>query len=186
MSTQADRCLILVDIQNDYFDGGNMPLVGMPDAAARARELLDHFRAEGAPLIHVRHLSTRPGGTFFIPDTDGARINEIVTPADGETVVEKHFPSAFRDTNLHDLLGTLGVKELVVCGAMTHMCIDTTVRAAFDLGYSCAVASDAVATRDLAYAGRTIEAADVQGAFLAALQVPFAAVKSAEELIARG
>jgi nicotinamidase-related amidase len=173
----------MVDIQNDYFDGGNMPLCGMNEAAESARRLLEHFRGQGAPLVHVRHLSTRPGATFFIPDTEGALIHDSVVPAAGEAVVEKHFPSAFRDTPLHGMLGDLGVGHLVVCGAMTHMCIDTTVRAAFDLGYSCTVVSDAVATRDLEFGERKVAAADVQAAFLAALQVPFAAVKSADQWI---
>jgi nicotinamidase-related amidase len=77
-----------------------------------------------------------------------------------------------------------GIDELVICGAMTHMCIDTTVRAAFDLGYRCRLPADACATRDLEFNGRTVNAADVQSAFMAALGMPFAQVSSTDEYLA--
>lgn len=175
------EALIIVDVQNDYFPGGSMELVGMEEAAANCAALLEAFRRGGGPLVHVQHLSTRPGATFFVPGTRGAEIHECVTPRAGETHVTKHFPSAFRDTDLEDILKSRGVDELLICGAMTHMCIDTTTRAAFDLGFKCTVAADACATRDLEFGGRRVAAADVQSAFMAALSVPFAKVIEARE-----
>ena len=168
--------LIIVDVQNDYFAGGSLPLVGMDAAAANVQQLLTHFRSKQAPIFHIQHLSVRPGATFFIPGTPGCEIHESVTPQAGEPVVTKHFPSAFRDTPLHDLLQEAGIEQLIICGAMTHMCIDTTTRAAFDLGYSCTVIADACATRDLTFEGHVVKAADVHTAFMAALQIPFARV----------
>ena len=98
------ECLILVDLQNDYFPGGSMELVGADNAAANAQLLLTQFRTAGLPIVHVQHLSLRPGATFFLPGTDGAEINDLVSPEAGETVVTKHYPNSFRDT---DLLGRL-------------------------------------------------------------------------------
>ena len=66
--------LVLVDIQNDYFPGGTMELEGSAEASLRAKELLSHFRQARLPLIHIQHVSTRPGATFFLPDTDGVKI----------------------------------------------------------------------------------------------------------------
>ncbi len=170
------RALIVVDVQNDYFDGGAMALVGMDEAAANIGALLAGFRAAGAPVIHVQHLSTRPGATFFVPGTPGCDINPAAAPAGDEPVVRKHFPSAFRGTDLDARLKDAGVEQVTICGAMSHMCIDSTTRAAFDLGYGCTVVESACATRDLEFGGRVLPAADVHAAFMAALRVPFAAV----------
>ncbi len=176
------QALLIVDVQNDYFTGGAMPLSNMDDAARQVSALLERFRQAGAPVYHVQHLATRPGSTFFVPDTEGCEIHPAAAPGAGEPVVVKHFPSAFRDTDLDERLRDAGIDKLVICGAMTHMCIDTTTRAAFDLGYACTVAADACATRDLEFDGRQVAAADVQSAFMAALSMPFAAVKPAGEI----
>ena len=115
------NALIIIDIQNDYFEGGANPLVGSREASRNAKALLDEFRARALPVVHIRHLSTRPGSTFFIPDTHGAEIHENVAPVTGEKVIEKNFPNSFRDTDLLDYLRKEGVTGLVICGMMTHM-----------------------------------------------------------------
>jgi len=88
--------LLLIDIQNDYFPGGKMELVGMEEACGNASAILEDFRKKDLPVFHVRHISKRPGSTFFLPGTEGAEINEGVAPASGELVIEKHYPNAFR------------------------------------------------------------------------------------------
>lgn len=174
------RGLILVDIQNDYFTGGAMQLVGMEAAAGKAGCLLELFRDRSEPVFHVRHLSKRAGATFFIPDTPGAEIHPAVEPLPAEPVITKYFPNGFRGTNLHDLLNKEDVGHLVICGAMSHMCIDATTRAAFDLGFKCTVVEDACATRNLAFKGESVPAWAVHGAFMAALQGIYAEVVSAD------
>jgi nicotinamidase-related amidase len=176
--------LLLIDIQNDYFPGGAMELSGSVEAGGRAGLLLATFRAKGLPVIHVQHVSTRAGATFFLPGTPGVEIHDCVAPRDGETVVRKHFPNSFRETALLDELRSLGITGLAVAGMMTHMCVDTTVRAAFDLGFGIQLAHDACATRDLAFGGRTVAAADVHAAFVAALNGLFARAQPAGELCA--
>ncbi len=106
------RALIIIDVQNDYFAGGSMELSGMDAAADNCARLLASFRATTEPLFHIQHLATRPGSTFFVPDTPGCEINARVRPQDDEPVVVKHFPSAFRETELHELLQAAGVDEL--------------------------------------------------------------------------
>jgi len=178
-----NTCLILVDLQNDYFPGGNMELVGMEDAAAKAQALLNEFRKSKSPIIHIQHISARPGATFFLPETEGARINHLVNPEENETVIVKSFPNSFRSTSLLKMLEKDKISDLVICGAMSHMCIDATTRAAFDLGFSCIVAEDACATKDLIFKGKTIKASDVHASFMAALSVPYARVISTKEII---
>src|SRR6185436_14408499 len=116
----ADTALIIIDIQNDYFPGGAMQLEGADAAAANAGKIIQKFRSEKLPIIHVRHLSVRPGATFFLPGTKGAEIHESVTPKDGETVIEKNFPNSFRGTSLKDFLDEKKISSLVVAGMMTH------------------------------------------------------------------
>ncbi|HTP65086.1 MAG TPA: cysteine hydrolase family protein [Geobacteraceae bacterium] len=178
-----NQALLLVDIQNDYFPGGAMELTGSSAAGGRARELLQAFRAKDLPVIHIRHISTRPGATFFLPGTQGAEIQAGVAPLAGEAVFEKNFPNSFRDTPLSDHLHSHRITHLVIAGMMTHMCIDTTVRAAFDLGFHCTVARDACATRPLTFAGVTVSAEDVQTAFLASLDGIFCKVLQTFEII---
>lgn len=178
------QALVIVDIQNDYFPGGAMPLEGSPEAAAKAAKLLAAFRAKGLPVVHVQHLSTRPGATFFLPDTKGAEINEAVAPQAGEKRVVKHTPSSFRGTDLQEHLKSVGADQLVIAGMMTHMCIDSTVRAAFDLGYACTLAHDACATRALVLNGKTIPAAQVHESFLAGINGLFAKLATSDEIAA--
>ena len=178
------QALLLVDLQNDYFPGGAMELVGSPEACTQAGALLQAFRRAGRPIVHIQHLAARPGATFFLPGTPGAEIHAGVAPLPDETVFQKHFPNSFRETPLLAHLRGLGITQLVIAGMMTHMCIDTTVRAAFDLGFTCQLAGDACATRALTWQGLVVPAAQVQTAFLAALDGTFATVLPVKEVCA--
>lgn len=163
--------LLVIDVQNDYFAGGLMPLEGMEAAAGRAAKLLETFRRRDWPRFHVQHVATRSGATFFLPGTPGVEIHESVTPADDEPIVIKHFPNSFRETMLFDELWQAGAGELVICGAMSNMCIDAATRHAVDFGFPVTVIHDACAARALEFGGRSVPAADVHAAFMAALTV---------------
>lgn len=178
------KALLIIDIQNDYFPGGAMELVGSPQAGIQAGKLLDAFRQRALPVIHIQHISGRPGATFFLPGTAGAEIHPSVTPKVGETVFQKSFPNSFRETPLLEHLRQHGITQLVIAGMMTQMCIDTTTRAAADLGFQCLLAHDACATKALSFGDATVSAKDVQTAFLAALNGLFARVLSVDELCA--
>lgn len=179
------RALVVVDIQNDYFAGGGNPLEGPDAAAEHARRLLDAFRAAGEPIVHMQHVWDEPDAAYMRPGTPGFEIHPTVAPADGELVLQKTSPNSFLDTPLEAELRERGVDELVVCGMMTAMCVDATVRAAADLGFRTSVAHDACATCDLEFGGQVIPARSVHGAFLAALAGGYAEVAAADELAAR-
>jgi nicotinamidase-related amidase len=176
------RGLVIVDIQNDYFPGGRHELVGSERAAERAAVVLERFREHGEPVFHVQHVWDGEDAAFFSPGTTGVEINEAVRPAAGEPVVQKAYPNSFRETDLEQRLRDAGVTDVVVAGMMTSMCVDATVRAAADLGFGCTVVHDACATLDLEFGGRTIPAADVHGAFIAALGDSYATVTSADDV----
>lgn len=175
--------LIIIDIQNDYFPGGRMELVGAEAAAQRAKEALVYFRNHNLPAIHIRHLSTRPTATFFLPGTSGIEIHPSVAPLAGEAVFVKNFPNSFRETPLLEHLRGLGVKRLALAGMMTSMCVDATARASFDLGFENVLLHDTMATRDMSFNGTIIHAAQVHGAFLAALGSVYGRVIGVTELM---
>lgn len=175
--------LILVDIQNDYFPGGHMELVGIEEAAAKAWQLLSQFRKNNQPTFHIQHIAARKGATFFLPNTKGAEIHDVIKPLREELVIQKHYPNSFRETPLLEELNKAEVKRLVICGAMSHMCIDATTRAAADFGFECVVIHDACATRNLEFAGKTIHAEQVHGSFMAALAAVYAKVVSVKEFL---
>ena len=176
--------LLVIDVQNDYFPGGRMEVPGSPVAAEKTADLLRAFRDAGHPVLHLQHVSKRPGATFMLPGTPGVEIHPAAGPRAGEAVLQKHFPNGFRETGLLDALRARGVDRLVICGMMTQMCVDATARAAFDLGFRCQVAADACAARPMTFAGRTVGAEEVQAAFLGALGGVYAKVAPAAELIA--
>lgn len=169
--------LILVDIQNDYFKGGKYELVKPEQAAIQANKILTFFRSRHWPIYHVRHVSVNSDAVFFMPGTAGVDFYKECTPLGSEEIITKHSPDSFFGTNLKDKLENRGVDTLVVCGMMTHMCIDTTVRSARNHGYSVALIEDAVATRDLPWDGITVPAEQVQCAYMAALDGTFVRYK---------
>jgi nicotinamidase-related amidase len=177
--------LMLIDIQNDYFPQGAMELEGSLEAGRHAGEVLSHFREKNLSVVHIQHFSVRPGATFFLPDTEGVLFYNAVQPLPGETVIKKYYPNSFRETGLLDHLKKEEITNLMIGGMMTHMCVDATVRAAFDYGFACTVLHDACATRGLVFGDRTIPAAQVHGAFLAALGAVYARILSVKDVAAK-
>ena len=160
-----------------------MELVNSTQASKVIQELLAAFRSKQWPVIHIQHIATRPGATFFLPGTLGAEIHDAVKPVSGEPVIIRHFPNSFQQTELQQQLQAKGIKKLIIVGMMTHMCIDTTVRAAFELGYECVVVGEACATKSLSFAGQTVAPEQVQYAFLAALNGVFSNVITKEDAL---
>jgi nicotinamidase-related amidase len=178
-----NSALVLIDMQNDYFKGGKNELYQPELAASNARRALDYFRNKGFPVYHVQHINISEEADFFLPDTMGAEIHASVKPQQGEKVSIKHAPNSFFDTGLADELMKNHIDHLTVCGMMTHMCIDTTVRAARDLGFSTTVLHDACTTKDLSWDKTSIPAQIVHRTIMASLQGTFAKVISADEFI---
>lgn len=177
--------LIVIDIQNDYFPNGKMELVNPEKAAANAAKVLEWFRQNNKESIfHVQHIAADPALGFFLPDTDGAKINDAVQPLENENLIIKHFPNSFLKTDLERKLKEQGVTKVIVVGMMTHMCIDATVRAAVDLGYETTLIEDACATRDLSYDGKVVPAEQVHYAFVGALDGMYAKITSTDDFLA--
>ncbi|MDJ0583345.1 cysteine hydrolase family protein [Crocosphaera sp.] len=178
--------LILIDIQKDYFRDGYMELFGMDWAAQNAGQLLKYYRENHLPVFHIQHVTKgEPNAAPFVEGTPGAEIDDSVKPLEGESIISKYYPNSFRETNLLHELKKIEVGELVICGAMTHMCVDSTTRAAADLGFQCVVIHDACATKDLVFRNHLIPAREVHCTILSALEVAYAQVLSLQEFLAQ-
>ena len=169
------EALLIIDVQNDYFPGGANELSHPFEAENRIRQLIAESRTCGRPVIYIQHFNP-PDDTFFLEGTYGAEISDRIRPADNDKVIIKRYPNSFLETDLDEYLRSIGATELIICGMMTHMCVDTTVRAAMDYGYSVKVVADACATMDLTINGETLPAEMVQKAFIAALDGVFATI----------
>lgn len=173
--------LVLIDLQNDYFKGGKFELYKPEAAAVQAAKILDYFRKQCLPIFHIQHINVKPNPVFFAPDTEGANIYKAVAPLQNEVRVVKHYPDSFLQTNLQQELEAQGVTELVVCGMMSHMCIDTTVRSAVAKGYGVTLIENACTARALEWEGKMLPAQNVHNVFMAALASGFAKVMKADE-----
>jgi nicotinamidase-related amidase len=172
--------LLLIDWQEEYRTGA-LVLDGVEAAIGRAALVLGRARAAGARVVHVAHAGAA-GGMFHRSGPGGRFVAELA-PRPGEVVVEKTAPSAFTGTGLAEVLDAGGRRPLVVMGAMTHMCVSSTLRAAAELGHACCVVADACATRDLPLpGGGVVPARVVHEANLAALGDRFARVVVADDL----
>jgi nicotinamidase-related amidase len=171
----SQAALVIIDAQNEYVDG-TLALPGVGPAIEEIGTLLSRARAAGRPVIHVRHLG-QPGSLF---DADGhaGQIIAPLTPVEGEAIVGKSLANSFAATELQAAIDELGVKQLIVCGFMTHMCVSATVRSAVDHGLFSTVVASGCATRDLpsATGGGIVPAQTVHEATLAALADRFAVV----------
>lgn len=177
------RGLIVVDLQNEYLSAGKLPLSGIEAAVANAARVIADARGKGIPVFHVRHESANIDAPIFAAGSNGVQIQPAVAPVGDEPVIVKHYINSFRETDLKQRLDARGVEEVVVVGAMSHMCVDAVVRAAADMGYPVTVLHDACATLDLAFGGVTVPAAHVHAAMMAAFAFGYGTVKSADEYL---
>ena len=169
------EALLIIDVQNDYFPGGANELSHPIEAEKRIQQLIAESRSCGRPVIYIQHFNP-PDDTFFLEGTFGAEISGRIRPQPEDNVIIKRYPNSFLETELDAYLKSLQVDTLIICGMMTHMCVDTTVRAAMDYGYQVKLAADACATMDLTLNGEVIPAEIVQKAFVAALDGVFASI----------
>lgn len=163
--------LLIIDIQDFYFSGGKMELVNPQPAADKAAILLKYFREKGMPVIHVKHES----------DTQ-SDIQKTIVPVEGEKIITKKEVNSFNGTDLNEYLKSLGVKNLVICGMQTHMCVEGAVRAGYDLGYKITLVHDACATRDLKWGDEVVPAKMVHLSTLVTLK-NYAKVISVDEFL---
>jgi nicotinamidase-related amidase len=166
--------LVMIDCQNTYRQGV-MKLEDVEPAVAEAARLLARARSAGIPVFHVMHDAGE--GTPYDIRAEIGQISGEVAPADGEPVIVKHYPSAFVRTDLEEQLRKAAGQDLILAGFMTHMCVSSTARNAFSLGFRPTVIAAATATRELAAPdGTPVPARALQAASLASITDLFGVV----------
>ncbi len=155
----AKTALIIIDIQEFYYPGGNSALFKPEKAGKNAQKVLQQFRDNNEPVIHIRH-NYEPGGN----------IHKGVAPISGEKVISKDHVNSFRDTDLLEYLHKNNITDLVLVGMQTHMCLEAATRAADDFGFHCLVVEDACTTKDLKFGDYAIKAIDIHYSTLATLR----------------
>jgi len=177
------QALLIIDVQNDYFAGGKSELCNPLEVLKNIEKVLQHFRNQALTVIHVQHISAHVGATFFLPDTEGVLIHKNLTPNENEYLVVKHTPNSFSETNLLNIIKDNSITEIVICGMMSHMCIDTTTRACADYGIKATLIDDACTTKSLSWRGKTIPGEMVHDVFMASLNGIFANVIKTDEFL---
>jgi nicotinamidase-related amidase len=181
----SSTALIVVDVQRafDQWEAAGKRR-NNPDAVERIVELLAAFRASKTPIFHIRHEGTRPKSSF-LPDSPGYPVKDEAREMAGEPVIVKRVNSAFIGTDLEARLRRAGIDTLVICGATTNHCVETTTRMAGNLGFDTRLVRDATWTFDrIGPDGDAHSAEDIHAMTLANLNGEFARIVSAAEMVA--
>ena len=181
--SSANPALMVIDVQKGI-DNPRHGKRNNPQAEQRIAELLQAWRANGWPVIHVQHMSTEPE-SLLRPGLPGNAIKEEALPIDGEPIFQKNVSSAFIGTQLESYLRLSGIESLVVVGLTTEHCVSSSARQAANLGFNVTVVADATATFERkGYDGKHYSADTIHGAELASLVDEFAMVRESRDVLA--
>ncbi|WP_195935872.1 cysteine hydrolase family protein [Lactococcus lactis] len=164
------QALLIIDIQNDYFEGGKNELYEPEKALLKVNQLEEKFLSEQKNIIYIQHIKDQINADFFEVGTIGSELHPNLKVQEDSIIIEKHFPNSFLNTSLEETLKKLSIDQLVICGMMTQMCVDSTTRAAKELGFQPILIADGTATKDLIFEDEKVLAENVQLSFLSALQ----------------
>ncbi|MCP3412013.1 cysteine hydrolase family protein [Bradyrhizobium sp. CCGB01] len=177
--------LIIVDVQRafDEWEAAGKRR-NNPDAVARIADLLKAFRTRGAPIFHVRHEGTKPNSTF-LPSCSGYAVKDEAREQPGEPVIVKRVNSAFIGTDLEQRLRARNITALVICGATTNHCVETTTRMAGNLGFDTSLVRDASWTFDrIGPDGDKHSAEEIHAMTLSNLDGEFARIVTTDDVVA--
>jgi Amidases related to nicotinamidase len=170
------RALLVIDVQNEYFEGGAKPVTYPEGSFENILSAIDMAEAKGIPVILIQHSSTKPGSKAFVKDTKGWQIPDEVLKRKYDCIIEKNYPGSFTGTELEAVLKSHGIDTVTICGYMTQMCCDTTSRQAFHMGYKVEFLSDATGTLDFTNYAGSITAAELHNAVLVIQAAAFSKV----------
>ncbi len=179
----ARTALIVIDMQKGFEEIAATGLSrNNPGAEAVVGRLLAAFRRAGCRIVHIRHASTEPDSVFR-PERSGYAVMDVARERPGEPVVVKHVNSSFIGTDLEARLRDAGVDALVIAGATTNHCVETTTRMAGNLGFRTLLVRDACFTFDRTGPdGEHHRAADIHAMTLANLTGEFARIVTAADV----
>lgn len=183
----ATTAVLVIDFQNEYFDGGRMPIPDGLAALKQTRRIVDFADQQGLRVIHVRHVLPAQA-PLFAEGSVQADFHADMRPRAGELVVSKDNVSVFTGASrakLDAALKAAGIQTLIVTGLQTHACVAGAARDAAPMGYAVIVSSDATATRDLDMPdGSRVPHRQLHAAALAGVEDTFGEVMSTAQILA--
>jgi nicotinamidase-related amidase len=140
---KTDTALLVIDVQNGMFEEPE-PMHDGSGLLERIQGLIQKARECDTPIIYVQH--NEGEGYPLETNSPAWNIHPMIAPVSGDTVVQKHTPDSFHETNLHEELTRLGIRKVVLTGLQTDLCIDATCRQASESGYQVTVVNDCHST----------------------------------------
>ena len=182
----ARRALLVIDVQNEYFDGA-LPITDPPTGTSLPNIglAMDAAPAAGVPVIVVQHADTDPDSPIFRPGSPEQELHPAVADRPRDHLVVKAYPGTFTETPLADLLEAAAVDTVSITGYMTHMCVDTTARQAAHRGLAVEILNDATGTLALTNSGGTATGEELHRGTLVAQGQFFADVTTTADWIGR-
>jgi nicotinamidase-related amidase len=182
----AKRALIVIDVQNEYFDGA-LPISDPSPATSLANitRAMDAAREAGVPVVVVRHTDDGDDAEIFREGSHAWELHPEIEGRPRDHLVEKRLPGSFTGTPLAEILAEAGVDTVSIAGYMTHMCVDTTAREAAHRGLGVEILKDATGTLALENSGGEASGEELHRATLVAQGQFFADVMSTDAWVER-
>ncbi|WP_311221390.1 MULTISPECIES: cysteine hydrolase family protein [unclassified Acidovorax] len=185
-STNAPRrALVVIDVQNEYFAGGNLPIEFPPvaDTLPNILRAMDAAQAAKVPVVVVQH--TAPSGApVFDKATERWQLHPEVARRPADHRIEKQLASVFAGTDLAEWLAARNIDTLTVVGYMTHNCDASTIFEAAHRGLEVEFLSDASGALPYANAAGRITAEEIHRVFSVVFHSNFAAVAPTSDWLA--
>jgi len=158
MNKKRNAALLVIDCQNYFLDPGSPSYLAESRAMVpRINRLVEAASSAGVPVVFTVHRAPgKPGNMMAeryerLPAGDECRLWKGIKRHKGSALVEKEHYSAFQATGLERRLKRLGIGEVLLCGVMTHLCVDTTARHGFMLGFRPTIVRDACCSKSRKY-----------------------------------
>ena len=176
-TTAPRRALVVIDVQNEYFEGGGLPIEYPPvqDTLPNVTAAMDAARAAGTPVVVVRHHAPK-GAPVFQADNHNGQLHPEVAKRPHDHLVTKSLPSVFAGTDFADWIARNGIDTLSVAGYMTQNCDASTVYEALHRGLAVEFLSDASGALPYENAAGKASAEEIHRVFSVVFHSHFAAV----------
>ena len=177
------RALIVVDVQNEYFDGGALPISYPPHSFERIKTAISEAQKAGILIVFVQHTSLKEDAGAFVRGSHLWEFHDEIKALKPDLYIEKNHASSFIGTDLNWKLRNLGVDTVTIIGYMTQNCCDATARDASQLGFNVEFLSDANGTLAFKNEAGEVNAEELHRAFLVAQAFGFSRVLTLNEWI---
>ena len=179
------RALLVIDVQNEYFEGGQLPVTHPHDHLGNVLRVMDASTGARVPVVIVQHTFHQPEMPFFHRGTTGWELHPEVAGRPRDHWIEKNLPGSFTGTGLEEWLRQRDIDTVTVAGYMSHMCCDTTARQAAHLGLKVEFLGDATGTLAVKNSAGEVNAEELHRSILCAQQMMISEVLDTDQWLAR-